>query len=67
MVEGNPEAEVEVLHLLASLFPPETQSIMDIPAGTIITSPYYSDMILPVSTKAFMEIANAQYRQNAEG
>lgn len=67
MVEGNPEAEVEVLHLLASLFPPETQSIMDIPEGTIITSPYYSDMILPVSTKAFMEIANAQYRQNAEG
>ena len=60
MLEGNPSADVEALEMVASLVSPETMSSLDIPEGTIITQPYYSDRLLPVVTKAFLETLKAK-------
>jgi ABC-type amino acid transport substrate-binding protein len=49
------DAERETLRQVRELFDFSTYGKADMPEGTIITMPYYSDLIVPVTTKATLE------------
>ena len=54
------DEELETLRQVDELFDFKTYGKMDMPEGTIITTPYYSDLIVPVTTKARLENVKAQ-------
>jgi ABC-type amino acid transport substrate-binding protein len=54
------DAERETLRQVRELFDFSAYGKADMPEGTIITTPYYSDLIVPVTTKTTLESIKKQ-------